>query len=90
MSFFGGLLSFRKFPARTSIAAKAERSKAADHKAATKRTRDGFHSFRSLLADIATVTRNTMGRTQSLAASFVLYPTYSWPGSRVPTSWRSR
>jgi hypothetical protein len=63
--------------ARTSIVAKAERSKAADHKAATKRTPDGLpvHSFRSLLADLATVTRNTMAMTQSLAATFVLYPT---------------
>jgi hypothetical protein len=33
------------------------------------------HSFRSLLADLATVTRNTMAMTQSLAATFVLYPT---------------
>src|SRR6202030_312825 len=63
--------------ARTSIVAKAERSKAADHKAATKRTPDGLpvHSFHSLLADLATVTRNTMAMTQSLAATFVLYPT---------------
>jgi hypothetical protein len=33
------------------------------------------HSFRSLLADLATVTRNIMAMTQSLAATFVLYPT---------------
>jgi hypothetical protein len=63
--------------ARASIVAKAERSKAADHKAATKHTPDGLpvHSFRSLLADLATVTRNIMAMTQSLAATFVLYPT---------------
>jgi hypothetical protein len=62
--------------ARASIVAKAERSKAADRKAATKRTHDGLpvHSFRSLLADLATVTRNTMAITQSLDATFVLYP----------------
>src|SRR3984893_1849887 len=62
---------------RASIVAKAERSKAADHKAATKHTPDGLpvHSFRSLLADLATVTRNIMAMTQSLAATFVLYPT---------------
>jgi hypothetical protein len=63
--------------ARTSIVAKAERSKAAEHKATTKRTPDGLpvHSFRSLLADLATVIRNTMAMTQSFAATFVLYPT---------------
>src|SRR6202045_1488816 len=48
--------------ARTSIVAKARRSKAAARKALTKRTDDGLpvHSFRSLLGDLATVTRNTM------------------------------
>jgi transposase len=62
--------------ARASIVAKAERSDAADRKAATKRTHDGLpvHSFRSLLADLATVTRNTMAMAQNLDATFVLYP----------------
>jgi len=62
--------------ARASIVAKAERSDAADRKAATKRTHDGLpvHSFRSLLADLATVTRNTMAMAQSPQATFVLYP----------------
>ena len=62
--------------ARTSIVAKAERSNAADRKAASKRTDEGLpvHSFRSLLADLATLTRNTMAMTQSLDATFVLYP----------------
>jgi hypothetical protein len=62
--------------ARASIVAKAERSNAAERKAATKRTHDGLpvHSFRSLLADLATVTRNAMALTQSLEAAFVLYP----------------
>jgi len=52
--------------ARASIVAKAERSDSADRKAATKRTHDGLpvHSFRSLLADLATVTRNTMAMAQ--------------------------
>src|SRR5262245_60641652 len=61
---------------RASIVAKAERSDAADRKAATKRTHDNLpvHSFRSLLADLATVTRNTMAITQSRDAAFVLYP----------------
>ncbi len=62
--------------ARASIVAKAERSKAANRKAAKKRTRDDLpvHSFRSLLADLATVTRNTMAMTHSPEAAFVLYP----------------
>ena len=62
--------------ARASIVAKAGRSDAADRKAATKRTHDDLpvHSFRSLLADLATVTRNTMAMTKSLDAAFVLYP----------------
>jgi hypothetical protein len=62
--------------ARASIVAKAERSAAADRKAATKRTDDDLpvHSFRSLLADLATVTHNTMAMPQSPDAAFVLYP----------------
>jgi transposase len=62
--------------ARASIVAKAERSDAAGRKAATKRTHDDLpvHSFQSLLADLATVTRNTMAMAQNPQASFVLYP----------------
>jgi transposase len=62
--------------ARASIVAKAERSPAADRKAATKHTSDGLpvHSLQSLLADLATVTRNTMAIAQSHDAAFVLYP----------------
>ncbi len=62
--------------ARRSIVAKAQRSKAADRKAATKHTDDGLpvHSFRSLLDHLATVTRNTMAMAHSPDASFVLYP----------------
>lgn len=62
--------------ARTSIVAKAERSDAAKRKAATKRTHDDLpiHSFRSLLADLATITRNTMAMMQAADAAFVLYP----------------
>ena len=62
--------------ARTSIVGKAERSDAADRKAATKRTHDDLpvHSFRSLLADLATITRNTMAMMQAADAAFVLYP----------------
>ena len=62
--------------ARTSIVAKAKRSKAADRKALTKRTDDGLpvHSFRSLLGDLATVTQNTMAMVGQPDATFVLYP----------------
>ena len=61
--------------ARTSIVAKAERSTAGERKVATKRTDDGLpvHSFRSLIADLATVTRNTMTISKVEDASFVLY-----------------
>jgi hypothetical protein len=59
---------------RASPVAKAQPSPAARRKAKTKRTDDGLpvHSFRSLLADLATLTRNTvrLGRehtTQLLA-----------------------
>jgi hypothetical protein len=62
--------------ARTSIVAPAQRSPAAARKAATKRTADGqpVHSFRSLLADLATVTRNIMAMANNPTATFVLYP----------------
>jgi hypothetical protein len=48
--------------ARTSIVAKAERSPSAIAKQTTGRTPDGLpvHSLASLLADLATLTRNTM------------------------------
>jgi Transposase len=53
--------------ARSSIVAPAQRSKAARRKAATKRTADGLpvHSFQSLLAELATFTRNTMAMAGS-------------------------
>jgi transposase len=62
--------------ARTSIVAKAKRSNAADRKAATQRTEDGLpvHSFRSLLGDLATITRNTMAMPAQPDATFVLHP----------------
>jgi len=45
---------------RTSVVAPAQRSQSAAEKAASKKTADGLpvHSFRSLLADLATLTRN--------------------------------
>ena len=45
---------------RESVVAPAKRSKSAERKARTKRTADGLpvHSFRTLLADLATLTKN--------------------------------
>ena len=47
---------------RASVVAKAERSTSAITKQTTGRTEDGLpvHSFRTLLADLATLTRNTL------------------------------
>src|SRR5712672_4818485 len=47
---------------RSSVVAKAERSPAAVTKQTTGRTDDGLpvHSFRTLLDDLATLTRNTL------------------------------
>jgi hypothetical protein len=58
-------------PDRPDPVAKAHRSPAAQHKAATKRTTTGqpAHSFRSLLDELATQTRNTI-RLSSTDASF--------------------
>ena len=62
--------------ARSSIVAPAQRSKAAHRKAATKRTDDGLpvHSFRSLLAELATFSRNTMAMAAAPHDPFLLYP----------------
>jgi transposase len=62
--------------ARRSIVAKAIRSQAAKRKAATQRTDDDLpvHSFQSLLADLATFTRNTMAMAGSPDTNFLLYP----------------
>ena len=45
---------------RRSVVAPAQRSQRAQKKAATKHTQDGLpvHSFRTLLEDLATLTRN--------------------------------
>jgi DDE family transposase len=61
---------------RRSIVAPAERSAAARRKAASKRTDSGLpvHSFRSLLDDLATCTRNTMALADNPDHSFLLYP----------------
>jgi hypothetical protein len=62
--------------ARSSIVAPAQRSKAAQRKAASKRTDDGLpvHSFQSLLAELTTFTRNTMALTSAPEDGFLLYP----------------
>ena len=56
---------------RTSVVAHAQRSPAAVNKQTTGRTEDGLpvHSFRTLLADLATLARNTI--TTAIAP---LYP----------------
>jgi len=62
--------------ARVSIVAPAQRSTAARRKAANKVTEDGLPvlSFQSLLAELATFTRNTMALASRPQDSFLLYP----------------
>jgi DDE family transposase len=62
--------------ARASIVAPAQRSNAARRKAASKRTDDDLpvHSFQSLLAELATFTRNTMAVAAAPEDTFLLYP----------------
>ena len=59
---------------RASIVAKAERSPAAITKQTTGQTEDGLpvHSFRTLLADLATLTRNTLVTAIDPERSFTL------------------
>ncbi|MGH7761686.1 MAG: IS1634 family transposase [Candidatus Dormibacteraceae bacterium] len=62
--------------ARASVVAPAQRSAAAKRKAASKRTDDGLpvHSFRSLITELATFTRNTMALASNPNHTFLLYP----------------
>jgi transposase len=62
---------------RSSPVSKARVSPAARRKATAKRTDDGHpvHSFRTLLADLATVTRNTVRLGQDLCATVLATPT---------------
>ena len=62
---------------RRSPVAKATVSPAAQRKAASKRTADGHpvHSFRTLLADLATLTRNTLRFGTGLHATVLATPT---------------
>jgi transposase len=65
--------------ARSSIVASAQRSNAARRKAATKRTDDDLpvHSFQSLLAELATFTRNSMTVSAAPEDVFLLYPQHT-------------
>jgi len=65
--------------ARSSIVASAQRSNAARRKAATKRTDDDLpvHSFQSLLAELATFTRNSMTVSAAPQDVFLLYPQHT-------------
>jgi hypothetical protein len=62
---------------RSSPVAKAEPSPAAKRKAKKKRTDDGLpvHSFRTLLADLATLTRNTVRCGNAPAITLLAKPT---------------
>jgi hypothetical protein len=66
---------------RGSPVAKAEPSEAARHKAASKQTEPGsgeplpVHSFRTLLADLATVTRNTVRLGRDRISALLTSPT---------------
>jgi len=62
---------------RSSPVAKAEPSPAATRKARKKRTDDGkpVHSFRTLLADLATLTRNTVRCGRGPAIALLARPT---------------
>jgi hypothetical protein len=57
---------------RESVVDKAPRSYTAQYKAGKKETQDGLpvHSFQSLLADLATVTRNTISPLEHEAVTF--------------------
>jgi len=58
--------------ARTSSVAPATRSSSAKRKARTKLTADGLkvHSFQTLLADLATITKNKIQPTDKVTAAF--------------------
>jgi hypothetical protein len=62
---------------RSSPVAKAQPSPAAKRKAKAKRTDDGLpvHSFRTMLADLATLTRNTVRLASAHAMTLLATPT---------------
>ena len=63
--------------ARSSPVASAQVSTAAQHKARAKRAADGrpVHSFRTLLQDLATLTRNTVRLGDTPPAAMITSPT---------------
>jgi hypothetical protein len=67
-------------------AAKAERSRAAVTKQTTGRTQDGLpvHSFRTLLADLATLTRNTLAYRHRPQPTLHSYCASDAPSTRGP------
>jgi len=60
---------------RTSVVSRAQRSEGAEQKAATKQTRDGqpVHSFQTLLADLATLTKNRVRFQRCDDATMTVY-----------------
>jgi hypothetical protein len=71
--------------ARSSPVAPAQRSVAARRKAASKRTEDGLPalSFQSMLAELATFTRNAMALERAPEDLFFLYPQPTMVQSRA-------
>jgi hypothetical protein len=71
--------------ARSSPVAPAQRSAAAQRKAASKRTEDGLPalSFQSMLAELATFTRNAMALERAPEDLFFLYPQPTMVQSRA-------
>lgn len=66
----------REKASRVSVVAPARRSQAALAKVKTQRTEEGLpvHSFRTLLRDLGTLTRNTVSLKQGVG-TFPMYPT---------------
>ena len=77
---------------RSSLVAKAKVSPAARRKAARKRTEDGqpVHSFRTLLQDLANLTRNSVRFGDAHPTTILARPTPDWntkPSSVMQTVW---
>ena len=70
---------------RSSVVAPAQRSQRAERKAHTKQTdqREPVHSFRTLLADLATLTKNHVRFGGSDAASMTVYTQPTAPQQRA-------
>ena len=76
---------------RASVVAKAERSPAAVTKQTTGRTPDGLpvHSFHTLIADLATLTRNTVVTALNPSAPSAHHPTSTKIQGGPSASWVS-